>query len=181
MLDKFQAFLQNKRNLIILLAGLLLVLALRLLMIPGDKELPKPEQPTIIKTETTLSTQPKNTPNDPDVIIDQHYTAQVNGERVTVPVETTGNNGTTGVIQQEINLTPLVDKAAQLGYQKGKQEFKKNWEIGTGVGVHNSETYIPIELQRNYATDKAIAAEVHLDFPEVTKITGWEVKHKWKF
>lgn len=69
--------------------------------------------------------------------------------------------------------------------EKVKQEFKKNWEISSGVGSHEGDVYIPIELQRNYAKDKAVSVELHLDAEDLLKahprVNGWEVKHTWKF
>ena len=137
-------------------------------------------RPTIIDNTTTVTTIPKDNPTAPDVVIDQHYTAKVNGETITVPVETVGTDGTTGVINQEIDLTPVVDKAIDLGYEAGKKNFKKNWEISTGLGVHEGNYYIPVEVQRNYVTDKAVSAEVHFDYSS-SEITGCEIKHTWKF
>ena len=66
-----------------------------------------------------------------------------------------------------------------------KINLDKAWEISAGVGNHRGDAYIPVEVQRNYAPHKAVAAEVHL-VPEdlekgKIKASGWEVKHVWRF
>ena len=66
-----------------------------------------------------------------------------------------------------------------------KINLDKAWEISAGVGNHRGDAYIPVGVQRNYAPNKAVAAEVHL-VPEnlakgKIKASGWEVKHVWRF
>ncbi len=55
-----------------------------------------------------------------------------------------------------------------------------DWEIGVGFGNHDGKSYVPVEVQRNYAKHKAIAAEVHMD-TGLRKVEGYEVKHVWRF
>ena len=66
-----------------------------------------------------------------------------------------------------------------------KINLDKSWELSAGVGSHRGDVYLPVGLQRNYASHKALAAEVHLvpeDLAQAKiKASGWEVKHVWRF
>ena len=66
-----------------------------------------------------------------------------------------------------------------------KINLDKAWELSAGVGSHRGDAYIPVEVQRNYAPHKAVAAEVHLVPEDLAKgkikASGWEVKHVWRF
>ena len=68
----------------------------------------------------------------------------------------------------------------QLSEQK-RQEEKRNWELGAGIGVHRENWYIPISLQRNFNKNRATETEIHLDLKEPTKVNGGEIKYKIKF
>ena len=65
-----------------------------------------------------------------------------------------------------------------------KINLDKAWELSAGVGSHRGDAYIPVEVQRNYAPHKAVAAEVHLVPEDLAKgkikASGWEVKHVWR-
>lgn len=140
-----------------------------------------------VEQKTSLQVVPKTSKNDNDLEVTQHYKANINGATVEVPVvsKEIAKDGTKAVVTQEVDMTKVINSALTIEREKVKQEYKKNWEIGTGIGSHNGDVYIPIEAQRNYATDKAISAEIHLDADELLKghpkVEGWEVKHKWKF
>lgn len=143
----------------------------------------------VVKQNTTLEVKPKTSKTDNDLEVTQTYKATINGAKVEVPVVTketakdasgTGY-GTKAVVTQEIDMTNVVNSALSIEREKVKMEYKKNWEIGTGIGSHNGDLYIPVEIQRNYAKDKAISAEVHIDVDKAPSVNGWEVKHKWKF
>ena len=66
-----------------------------------------------------------------------------------------------------------------------KINLDKAWELSAGVGSHRGDSYIPLGVQRNYASHKAVAAEVHLVPEDLAKgkikASGWEVKHVWRF
>ena len=66
-----------------------------------------------------------------------------------------------------------------------KINLDKALEISAGVGNHRGDAYIPLGVQRNYAPNKAVAAEVHLVPEDLAKgkikASGWEVKHVWRF
>ena len=135
--------------------------------------IPKSEQQTIIKSTTSLEVQPKTSPNDNDLEVTQRYRANINGSQVDIPVTTKEN--TKGVLKQEIDMTPVL----KLQQQADEKAFRKHWEVGTGIGYTDGDTYIPIEIQRNYKADKAVSIEIHLDVKGNLK--GGELKHKWMF
>lgn len=66
-----------------------------------------------------------------------------------------------------------------------KINLDKAWELSAGVGSHRGDAYIPVGVQRNYAPNKAVAAEVHLVPEDLVKgkikTSGWEIKHVWRF
>jgi hypothetical protein len=66
-----------------------------------------------------------------------------------------------------------------------KINLDKSWELSIGVGGHRGDAYIPFGVQRNYASNKAMAAEVHLVPEELArgkiKTSGWEVRHVWRY
>lgn len=97
--------------------------------------------------------------------------------------------------EQDAALPPAaLEKADRTAVVKNDNEYKvdvlkitldKSWELSTGVGSHQGDIYIPVGLQRNYAPNKAVVAEVHL-VPEdlakgKVKTSGWEVKHVWRY
>ena len=97
--------------------------------------------------------------------------------------------------KQDATLPPAaLEKTDRTAVVKNDNEYKvdvlkinldKSWELSTGVGSHQGDVYLPIGLQRNYAPNKAVAAEVHLVPEELArgkiKTSGWEVKHVWRY
>jgi len=97
--------------------------------------------------------------------------------------------------KQDVTLPPAVlEKTDRTAVVKNDTEYKvdvlkinldKAWEISAGVGSHQGDAYIPVGVQRNYAPQKAVAAEVHLVPEDLAKgkikTSGWEVKHVWRF
>ena len=96
---------------------------------------------------------------------------------------------------QDATLPPAaLEKTDRTAVAKNESQYKvdvlkinldKSWEISAGVGSHRGDAYLPIGVQRNYATNKAVAAEVHLVPEELArgkiKNSGWEVKHVWRY
>ncbi len=97
--------------------------------------------------------------------------------------------------KQDTTLPPAaLEKTDRTAVVKNDTEYKvdvlkinldKAWEVSAGVGSHCGDAYIPLGVQRNYAPNKAVAAEVHL-VPEnlakgKIKTSGWEVRHVWRF
>ena len=66
------------------------------------------------------------------------------------------------------------------GYEK-----KKNWEVGAGIGVHDSErskhcdVYFPVSIQRNFSHDKALECVVQID--DSGNVSGGEMLYKKRF
>lgn len=178
-----------KTNKITVLLMVLLFIATMLLtyFVVKPKGTPKATVPNVVtdatvNQKTTVDVVPKTSKYDNDLEVSQRYKATINGATVEVPVKTVESPyGSKTVVTQEVDMTKVINSALAIERERVKEEYKKNWEIGVGIGSHNGDTYIPVELQRNYATDKAISVEVHLDYPDVTKVEGYEVMHKWKF
>jgi len=59
-------------------------------------------------------------------------------------------------------------------------DLDSDWEVGVGYGNHEGDSYIPIEIQRNYSKHKAVAVEVHMDM-SLKEAKGYELKHIWRF
>ena len=97
--------------------------------------------------------------------------------------------------KQDTTLPPAaLEKTDRTAVVKNDTEYKvdvlkinldKAWEISAGVGNHRGDSYIPLGVQRNYAPNKAVAAEVHLVPEDLAKgkikTSGWEVRHVWRF
>ena len=97
--------------------------------------------------------------------------------------------------KQDATLPPAaLEKSDRTAVVKNDTEHKvdvlkinldKSWEFSTGIGIHHGDTYIPVGVQRNYASNKALAAEIHLGLDDSTKAkiktSGWEVRHVWRF
>lgn len=127
-----------------------------------------------IKEDTTVTVSSKTSKDDPDLIVQTKYTAKVNDKTVEVPVvEVTDNSlGTTATVSSTIDLTSVA-------HQIAKTEYKRNWEVSAGLGkTRHGDFYVPIGIQRNYNTDRAIEVSVGLAKDHVENL---QVTHKWKF
>lgn len=56
----------------------------------------------------------------------------------------------------------------------------RNWELGVGLGVHGSDKYIPLSLQRNYDKCHSVVLETHFDLDK-HKVNGGEIQWKVHF
>lgn len=56
----------------------------------------------------------------------------------------------------------------------------RNWELGTGIGHHDGDNYIPLSLQRNYAKNRSVMAEIHYDLDD-RQVNGGELQWKVHF
>lgn len=128
-----------------------------------------------ISTRTDLSVTPKDSPEAPDLAVNQKYVATINNKKVEVPItnvqaqgNTTSASPDSATVQQEVDITPLVNLMVP------------RWELGVGLGRHEGDTYIPVSVQRNYTYNKAVQLELHID-PSDQKVTGVELQHKWRF
>ena len=86
---------------------------------------------------------------------------------------------------EKTDRTAVVNNDTEYKVNVLKINLDKAWEISAGVGNHRGDAYIPVGVQRNYAPNKAVAAEVHLVPEDLAKgkikTSGWEVKHVWRF
>nr|DAR38951.1 MAG TPA: hypothetical protein [Caudoviricetes sp.] len=119
----------------------------------------------------TLKEKQRNT--DPDLVVDNRYIAEINGQTFEIPKETKKESkGLQTKVTSDINMTPVVKKMADL-------EYKRNWEVSAGLGrSHDGHFYVPIGLQRNYNYDRAIEVSVGVSKDH---IENFQVLHKWKF
>ena len=86
---------------------------------------------------------------------------------------------------EKTDRTAVVKNESQYKVDVLKINLDKSWEISAGVGSHRGDAYMPVGVQRNYAPNKAVAAEVHLVPDELARgkirTSGWEVKHVWRY
>lgn len=165
---------KNKRNILYIVIILFIIVLTYGIYKWIHKEEPHKDKPlNTIDSVSSLTVTPKKDDNDNDLLITHTYKATIDNEVVKIPVRTVPTysstpNSDTVTFKQELDITPLVKD-----YEK-----KKNWEIGTGIGVHDNDVYIPISLQRNFSKDKALECIVQV---EDKGITGGEVLYKKRF
>ena len=134
------------------------------------------EEPVEVHEISRVTLKEKRKESDPDLVVDNRYIAEINGQTFEIP-KTTGavskdSKGLQTNITSDINMTPVVRKWADL-------EYKRNWEVSTGLGrSHDGHFYVPIGLQRNYNYDRAIEVSVGISKDHVE---NFQVVHKWKF
>lgn len=136
--------------------------------------------PTI---STELEVTPKEDNNAPDLILNNHYSAVINGKTLEVPIvnknikeslETPPNSAagtitaTTTKVEQTLDLTPLLKD----------YEPKKAWEVGIGVGCLGNKVYVPIDIQRNFSYNKALEFQLNV---RDKKIDGVQASYKIRF
>ena len=100
---------------------------------------------------------------------------RINKQDATLPPETLEKTDRTAVVKNDTEYKVDVLKI----------NLDKAWEVSAGVGSHRGDVYVPIGLQRNYAGNKALVAEVHLVPEDLVKgkikTSGWEARHVWRF
>lgn len=148
-----------------------------------------PHKDTIKATESsdkvtstgTITVTPNKEPNDV-LVIHESLVASNGHRRVEVPIrdtktpipdnpnsDTHNNSNKTVTYENKIDVSALV------------RPLVPKWEIGTGVGTHRGNVYVPVSVQRDYKVDKAVRVEVHLDPKDRMAPKGVEVQHIWKF
>lgn len=134
------------------------------------------KEPVEIHEISRVTLKEKQKESDPDLVVDNRYIAEVNGQTYEIPkisgVVQKGSLGLQTKVTSDINMTPIVRKMADL-------EYKRNWEVSAGLGrSHDGHFYVPIGIQRNYNYDRAIEVSVGLSKDHVE---NFHVIHKWKF
>ena len=138
----------------------------------------------VLHETNTITLKEKQRNTDPDLVVNNRYIAEVNGEIFEIPKESgkislrdskdsKGDSlGLQTKVTSDIDMTPVVRKMADLKY-------KRNWEVSAGLGrSHDGHFYVPIGLQRNYNYDRAIEVSVGISKAHVE---NFQVVHKWKF
>lgn len=141
-------------------------------------------EPVEVHEISRVTLKEKQKTSDPDLVVDNRYIAEVNGETFEIPKESGkitlrdskdskgASLGFQTKVTSDINMTPVVRKMADL-------EYKRNWEVSAGLGrSHDGHFYAPIGLQRNYNYDRAIEVSVGVAKDHIENI---QVLHKWKF
>lgn len=142
------------------------------------------EAPVEIHEISRVTLKEKQKTSDPDLVVDNRYIAEINGQTFEIPKKTgqvsernskdskQDSLGFQTKVTSDINMTSVVKKMADL-------EYKRNWEVSAGLGrSHDGHFYVPIGLQRNYNYDKAIEVSVGVSKDH---IENFQVVHKWKF
>lgn len=137
-----------------------------------------------LTTEITASS--KTNMSDPDLILNNHYHAVINGNDIQIPVKdkhikgtlrdtpsspsssTTSTTSTTARVDQTLDLTPIFKD-----YEK-----KHKWEVGTGIGRVSNEWYVPIEVQRNFGYNKGVSFQLNV---KDNKVDGFQASYKIRF
>nr|DAR13277.1 MAG TPA: hypothetical protein [Caudoviricetes sp.] len=131
------------------------------------------EDTAVIHETNHITLKEKQRDTDPDLVVDNRYIAEINGQTFEIPKETKKESkGLQTKVTSDINMTPVVKKMADL-------EYKRNWEVSAGIGrSHDGHFYVPIGIQRNYNYDRAIEVSIGLSKDHVE---NFQVVHKWKF
>lgn len=133
---------------------------------------------------TEITAASKTNTSDPDLILNNHYHAVINGNDVQIPVKdkyiketlkdtpsspsTSSSTSTTARVDQTLDLTPLFKD-----YEK-----KHKWEMGIGVGRVSNEWYVPIEVQRNFGYNKGVSFQLNV---KDNKVDGFQASYKIRF
>lgn len=95
---------------------------------------------------------------------------RINTGDATLPAAALAKTDRTVVTPQKVT-----QKDGTTSYQVGvyKTNLYRNWEVSAGYGRHGGDTYVPIEVQRNFDKVHSVSIEYHA-FGENT---GYEVKY----
>ena len=151
-----------------------------------------PHKDTIKATENndkvtstgTVTVTPNKEPND--VLVVHESLVASNGHRkvevpirnikTPIPVDNPNyNNPSNSNPNKTVTYENKIDVSALV------RPLVPKWEIGTGVGTHRGNVYVPVSVQRDYKVDKAVRVEVHLEPKDRMAPKGVEVQHIWKF
>lgn len=131
---------------------------------------------------TEITAANKTNTSDPDLILNNHYHAVINGTDVQIPVKDknikeqlkdtppspSSSTSTTARVDQTLDLTPIFKD-----YEK-----KHKWEVGTGIGRVSNEWYVPIEVQRNFGYNKGVSFQLNV---KDNKVDGFQASYKIRF
>ena len=134
---------------------------------------------------TEITAASKTNTSDPDLILNNHYHAIINGNDIQIPVKdkyikeplkdtpfspssSTTSTNTTARVDQTLDLTPIFKD-----YEK-----KHKWEVGTGIGRVSNGWYVPIEVQRNFGYNKGVSFQLNV---KDNKVDGFQTSYKIRF
>lgn len=139
-----------------------------------NKQNAQAAQKQIIEAQHGLRTPESvyNVPRDTNASVYTYVEKQLATGDSTLPPEALEKTDKTVVVKQKDNPTIPVGIY--------KINTYKNWELGTGVGYHDGDPYIPVSLQRNYSRNHSLMFEAHYDLKE-QKVNGGEVQWKVHF
>ena len=112
-----------------------------------------------------------------DTVEDAAVTVQerINSNDQTLPKEALEKTDRTAVVPQKLE--------TKTDWEVGvyKINLRRHWEIGAGAGVQDSKAYVVAAVKDNYAKDKALSAEVHLDSSNNMHPSGGQIVHWWSW
>lgn len=132
---------------------------------------------------TEITAASKTNTSDPDLILNNHYHAVINGNDIQIPVKdkyikeslkdtlsspSSSTTSTTARVDQTLDLTPIFKD-----YEK-----KHKWEVGAGIGRVSNEWYVPIEVQRNFGYNKGVSFQLNV---KDNKVDGFQASYKIRF
>lgn len=182
----------NKRNILIVLILMIFFIGTTTMIYHYGYDKGYEEGITKTTTTTDSSTSPsltteitatsKTNTSDPDLILNNHYHAVINGTDVQIPVKdgnikeplkdtppsSSSSASTTARVDQTLDLTPIFKD-----YEK-----KHKWEVGTGIGRVSNEWYVPIEVQRNFGYNKGVSFQLNV---KDNKVDGFQTSYKIRF
>lgn len=135
----------------------------------------------------TITVTPNKEPNDV-LVVHESLVASNGPRKVEVPIknikapiynnpsDNPNNNNNNNTNNKTVTYENKIDVSALV------RPLVPKWELGTGVGTHRGNVYVPVSVQRDYkGVDKAVRVEVHLDPKDRMAPKGVEVQHIWKF
>lgn len=185
----------NKRNILIVLILMIFFIGTTTMIYHYGYDKGYKEGTTKTTTTTDSYTSPsltteitaasKTNASDPDLILNNHYHAVINGNDIQIPVKdkyikeslkdtfpspssSTTSTNTTARVDQTLDLTPIFKD-----YEK-----KHKWEVGTGIGRVSNEWYVPIEVQRNFGYNKGVSFQLNV---KDNKVDGFQASYKIRF
>lgn len=133
---------------------------------------------------TEITATSKTNTSDPDLILNNHYHAVINGTDVQIPVkdknikEQLKDTPSSPSISSTTSTTARVDQTLDLTPVFKDYEKKHKWEVGTGIGRVSNEWYVPIEVQRNFGYNKGVSFQLNV---KDNKVDGFQASYKIRF
>lgn len=182
----------NKRNILIVLILMIFFIGTTTMIYHYGYDKGYEEGTTKTTTTTDSSTSPsltteitatsKTNTSDPDLILNNHYHAVINGTDVQIPVKDKNIKeqlkDTSSSPSSSTSTTARVDQTLDLTSIFKDYEKKHKWEVGTGIGRVSNEWYVPIEVQRNFGYNKGVSFQLNV---KDNKVDGFQTSYKIRF